>query len=317
MTERASRQKKTQAPLAVVTGAFGFSGRFIAQRFLAQGWRVRTLTNAPWKAQGLGDWTRQVEVHPLAFHDLARLEKSLRGARVLVNTYWVRFRHRAFTFEQAIQNSARLFEAARRAGVPRVVHISITNPDERSPLPYFRGKALVERLLQATGLSYAILRPAVLFGPGDILINNIAWALRRFPFFGLFGEGEYPIRPIFVEDLAALAVRFATASENVILDAVGPEHFTYRTLVQTLGAAIGCSRPLVPMPPRAAWLAVTLLGKMLGDVLLTWEEVQGLMMGLLGSTAPDAGWTRLSHWAREHAETLGQRYAHELKRRLG
>ncbi len=307
---------KDGRPLAVVTGAFGFSGRFIAQELLARGWRVRTLTNSPWKARGLGPWARQVEVHPLAFEDLRGLERSLRGARVLVNTYWVRFDYGPFSFEQAIRNSARLFEAARRAGVPRVVHVSITNPDEDSPFPYFRGKALVERLLQASGLSYAILRPAVLFGPGDILVNNIAWALRRFPLFGLFGDGEYPIRPIYVEDFAAVAVRLAAARENVILDAVGPETFTYRSLVATIGEAIGHPRPLVALPPRLAWWAVALLGKMLGDVLLTWDEVQALMAGLLGSQAPDLGWTRFSHWVREHGDSLGRTYAHELRRRF-
>jgi nucleoside-diphosphate-sugar epimerase len=107
----------------------------------------------------------------------AELEKSLRRVDTLINNYWVRFDHPPqFTFAKAIANSKVLLDAAKRAGVRRVVHVSITNPECKSDLPYFSGKAEVEAYLRSTGMSYSILRPAVLFGKEDILINNIAWA---------------------------------------------------------------------------------------------------------------------------------------------
>jgi NADH dehydrogenase len=199
--------------------------------------------------------------------------------------------------------------------VRRVVHVSITNPDERSPLEYFRGKARLERELIASGLEYAILRPTVLFGAEDILVNNIAWMLRRFPVFGVFGDGSYRLQPIFVGDLAQLAVAAGGARGNQIVNAIGPETFTYRELVATLGAIIGRPRPIVAVPPVFGYLVGKLVGALVRDVVVTREEIEGLMADLLYVDAPPAGTTRLTDWARANADTLGRRYASELARR--
>src|SRR5207245_1741641 len=129
-------------------------------------------------------------------------------------TYWVRFDHNLFTHRQAVDNSRVLFRAARAAGVRRIVHVSITNPDVRSELPYFRGKAEVEAALADCGVSGCVLRPAVLFGKEDVLINNIAWALRHLPVMGVFGDGRYKIQPIYVDDLAAAAAETASGERN-------------------------------------------------------------------------------------------------------
>ncbi len=172
--------------LHVVTGSFGYSGRYITERLVQAGTRVRTLTNSPDREHPFGT---RVEVHPFNFEHPERLARSLEGAQVLYNTYWVRFNHADFRYSQAIDNTRALFSAARRAGVSRVVHVSITNPSEDSPLEYFRGKALLERDLRESGLSHAILRPAVLFGGEDILINNIAWVLRHCTAPGFLDSG--------------------------------------------------------------------------------------------------------------------------------
>ena len=121
---------------------------------------------------------------PFHFDEPHRLRDVLRGVTGLINTYWVRFDHPLFTHEQAVANTKVLFSAAREAGVRRIVHVSITNPDRTSDLPYFRGKAELESALQSSGVSYCILRPTVLFGKEDVLVNNIAWALRHLPVAG-------------------------------------------------------------------------------------------------------------------------------------
>jgi uncharacterized protein YbjT (DUF2867 family) len=300
------------ADVYVVTGAFGYSGKYVTRRLLAAGQRVRTLTNSPERPNPFGT---AVEAHPYSFDRPEELERSLRGARVLVNTYWVRFDHTDFTHAQAVSNTLRLFAAARRAGVGRVVHVSITNPSPESPLPYFRGKAELESALQGSGLSYAILRPTVLFGREDILINNIAWTLRRFPVFGVFGDGRYRLQPIFVDDLARLAVEEAGSAEDVVRDAIGPETFTYRELIKVIGGAIGRRRPVVGLPPGLALAFARLVGQLVGDVVVTPEEVAGLMQNLLVTASPPAGRTALSAWVREHGESLGRRYSSELARR--
>ncbi len=296
----------------VVTGAFGYSGRYIAARLLAAGKRVRTLTNSPERAHPFGT---AVEAHPYNFENPDQLARSLQGAQVLVNTYWVRFDHGDFSHAQAVRNTLTLFEAARRAKVPRIVHVSITNPDAASPLPYFRGKAELEAALRGMGISHAILRPAVLFGPEDILINNIAWMLRRFPVFGLFGDGSYRIQPIFVDDLARLAVDAAGDSANLLIDAIGPETFTYRDLVTTIGSAIGRKRSVVQLPPALGIAFARIVGMMVGDVVITAEEVEGLMQNRLWTASPPAGKTALSKWAFTFRETLGREYSSELARR--
>ena len=298
--------------LAVVTGAFGYTGRYVAERLLAKGARVRTITNSPDRAN---PFEGRVEASPYDFDRPEALAESLRGAAVLVNTYWVRFNHSMFKHADAVENTLTMFKAAKEAGVGRVVHVSITNPSEDSPFEYFAGKARLERALGEVGLPHSILRPAVLFGENDILVNNIAWALRKLPIFGVFGDGEYGIEPIHVEDMADLAVREAEATGNRTIDAVGPEAFTYRELVRTIGEIIGKPRKVVGVPPWLGWLAGKIISLATGDVTITREEIGGLMAGLLATGSPPAGETLLTEWARTHRDTLGVRYASELSRR--
>ena len=298
--------------LHVVTGAFGYSGKYIATRLLAEGCRVRTLTNSMQRSNPFGG---QLEIHPFNFDSPDDLVESLRGADVLYNTYWVRFNHASFKHESAVQNTLILFEAARQAGVKRIVHISITNPSEESPLEYFSGKARLEQALQETGCSYAILRPTVLFGKEDILINNIAWALRHLPVFGVFGDGNYRLQPIYVDDLAALSVEQGKKRENITMDAIGPETLTYRDLATVIAEIVGVKRPILSLPPALAYAAGWTLGRWMGDVMITWPEVKGLMAGLLCTDSPPAGETLLTVWAREHKDSLGVKYASELARR--
>ena len=295
-----------------VTGAFGYSGRYIAQRLLAEGRSVITLTNSLHRRNPFGASVRAV---PFNFDNPAQLIATLREVSVLYNTYWVRFNHRNFTHAAAVKNTETLFRAAQAAGVRRVVHISITNPAETSPLEYFRGKARLERVLRESGLSHAILRPAVLFGKEDILVNNIAWALRHLPVFGVFGDGQYKLQPIYVDDLAQLAVAQGRATRSVTLNAIGPETFTYRELVAAIGRIIGKPRPLVSVSPGVGYAAGWIIGKLVGDVMITREEIKGLMDNLLCVDAPPAGTTKLTDWARERAATLGMHYASELARR--
>ena len=301
----------TQQELHVVTGAFGFSGKFITARLLKRGHRVRTLTNSPHRAN---PFEGKVEAHPFHFDDVSKLADSLRGAEVFYNTYWVRFNRAGYVQSQAVKNTLNMFLAAKEAGVRRVVHVSITNPSEDSHLEYFSSKARLERALIESGLSCAILRPAVIFGKEDVLINNIAWLLRRLPVFGVFGDGHYRIQPIFVDDIAKLAVEQGQERANRIIDAIGPQTFTYRELVREIGAAIGVQRPMMSLPPWLGYLVAVLVGKLVGDVTLTREEIDGLMRDLLYTDSPPAGETRLTDWAREHADALGHHYASELAR---
>ncbi|NWG35855.1 MAG: NAD(P)H-binding protein [Chloroflexi bacterium] len=294
-----------------VTGAFSYSGKYIAKRLLARGEEVITLTNHPNRPD---PFNGRVKAYPLDFNE-AGMTESLRGADVLVNTYWVRFDKGENTQPRAVENTRKLVHAAKAAGVRRIVHISIANPSAESHLPYYWGKAANEQAILESGLSYAILRPTVLVGGGeDILINNIAFLLRHFPVFFIPGDGSYGIQPVHVEDLADLAVEAVYSREDYIIDAVGPDSYTFKELVQLVGETIGAKRLLISVPPRLALLAAQFISLFVRDVVLTPEEVDGLMANLLVSKEPPRGKIMFRDWLKQNRDLVGARYASELKR---
>lgn len=296
----------------MVTGAFGYSGKYIAQHLLDKNKEVRTLTNSFKRRNPFGG---KVKAYPFNFDRPDKLAETLKGVSVLYNTYWVRFNHRSFDHETAVRNSITLFHAAKVAGVERIVHVSITNPSEESNLEYFSGKARIEKALINCGVSYAILRPAVLFGEEDILINNIAWMLRKFPVFPVFGNGSYRLQPIYIHDLAEIAVQQGESRENTILNAIGPETFTYKRFIEKIEEIIGVKRLIISVSPALGYCAGSAISKIVHDVVITREEIEGLMAELLYVDSASTGITKLTDWAKEHADSLGKGYASELARR--
>lgn len=296
-----------------VTGAFSYSGKYITTRLLARNEEVITLTNHPDRPD---PFDGKVKAFPLNFKNEAELVRNLTGVDVLVNTYWIRFDWRDNTQPRAVKNTKILVDAAAKAGVKRIVHISITNPSATSNLPYFWGKASNEKAVIASGMSYAILRPTVLFGGKgeDVLINNIAWILRRFPLFGLPGNGSYRLSPVHVDDLAKLAVEAVYSRENYVWDAVGPDEFTFKEMVEVIGESTNSKKLLIPIPPRLALLAAQFLSLFVKDVMLTPEEVDGLMANLLVSEEAPRCQTSLRDWLKQNTSTVGREYASELIR---
>ena len=256
----------------------------------------------------------RVEVAPLDFSDPDGLRRSMQGAGVFYNTYWIRYAHGRTTFDLAVENTRTLFEAAKSAGVGRIVHFSVTNVSSGSGLPYFRGKAQVEAMLVGLGVPYAIIRPTLVFGVGDLLLNNMAWALRRFPVFPVYGSGDYPVQPVYVEDLAAQAVEAGSQGENSVTDAAGPDTFSFEALLRLLASSIGVRRWFLHTPPRVGLSLTGLVGLLMRDMVLTHDEVVGLMDGLLTSGEPPTGTTKLSDWLAENGDGLRRRYVSELRR---
>jgi NADH dehydrogenase len=301
----------------VVTGAFGYSGAAIARELRAAGHEVRTLTGHP---RG-GPEADGIDTRPLDFTDAGALATDMAGAHTLYCTYWVRFPHGSATRESAVANSKTLFDAAKRAGIERIVYVSILHADTASPYPYFSGKGQVEQHLKASGVPYAIARPAILFGSSadrgvsaSVLLNNIAWLVRHLPVFGIGDGGGYRIRPIHVDDLARLLVELGARQDSVTVDAVGPDAPTFREMVSAIRTATGSRSLLAPvpgwlMPPMAA-----MLGAALRDVVLTKEEYESMKAGLADSDAPATGGESLTEWIARHGDELGRVYANELDR---
>lgn len=293
-----------------MTGAFSYSGRFIAGRLLDRGREIRTLTNHPRLDDPSGE---RIRAYPLDFADSTGLIAAMNGADTLYNTYWVRAPHGSLTHALAVENIRRLVEAARRAGVRRLVHTSIANPTA-STRSYYQGKAAAEEVIRSSGLSYAIVRPTLLFGEGDVLINNIAWLLRRLPIFGIPGNGNYRLQPIHVRDHANVLVTAGGDSANLVLDSAGPETFTFIELVRLIRGTVGARSLVLRVPPALAMLGATVAGRLSRDMVLTQDELDDLMDDILVSHEPPRGTTRLTEWLATNRDAVGRRYASEMDR---
>jgi uncharacterized protein YbjT (DUF2867 family) len=324
-------------PPNMVTGALSYTGGYIARELDSRGEDYRTLARDPGRMNCLCPPDRPWALR-LAFDDPEELTENLRGVETLYNTYWIRFERDEATFGGAIENSKTLIACAKAAGVRRIVHISVSNPSLDSPLPYFRGKALVEEALIESGLSHAIIRPTVVFGHsanalrnpldpqdraillrsgGDILINNIAWLLRRFPLFPVPGNGGCRLQPVFAEDLAKIAVHAAKRDDNLLLDAAGPDTYMFAELVELVAEKVARKRAIVHVSPERMLLLGRLIGRLVNDVLITRDEIDGLMANLLVSHSPPMGETRLSEWLKQNRDMVGRYYRSELKRHWG
>jgi len=294
-----------------VTGAFGYIGKYITKALLGRGGEVRTITTHPNKPSSFG---ATVKAFPYHFDDRDRLAQSLAGVETLYNTYWVRFPFDGQTYESALANTRTLFQCAQRAGVKRIVHISVTRASIHSDLPYYKGKALQESILGESGVPFSIVRPTLVFGKEDILVNNIAWLIRNSPIFPIFGSGLYRVQPVFVEDLAEIAVRQSTHAPGTTLDAIGPETFTFQELVRLIADKIEKDPKFMRVSPSAGIIFGQLLGLFLGDVLLTRNELKGLMDEYLTSDQLPNATTRFSDWLEENKSSVGSRYSSEIAR---
>lgn len=296
----------------VVTGALGYSGKVITEKLLSDNHIVKTITNSLNKPNPFGE---KIQVDPFNFTEPEKLIASLEGFDVLINTYWVRFNHKKFNHSDAVANTKIMFDCAKKAGIKRIIHVSITNPSVDSDLEYFKGKGELEAYLKNLGVNYAIIRPAVLFGKDDILINNIAWMVRHLPVFGVFGKGDYKLQPIYIDDFADIIINQCNNNENVTINAIGPETFSYKGLVKTIMDIIKVKKTIINAHPYIGYLAGKLISSLKKDVTITRKEIKGLMDNLLYVDTEPTGVMKLSDWVKENSLTIGKKYASELSRR--
>jgi uncharacterized protein YbjT (DUF2867 family) len=295
-----------------VTGVFSYSGRFIAEALLARGWEVVALGRR--RPPPVDSLAERVDFYPLLLDDEEGLVAVLSGCEVLFNTYWVRFAHGGATFAEAIERSGRLFQAASAAQVRRIVHLSVSNASADSPFPYFRGKAAVEDALRGADCAYAILRPTLIFGGREeVLVNNIAWLLRRLPLFLLPEGGRCRLQPVSVFDLARIAADLGETDGNVVLDLAGPETFTFADFVAQIKDAVGSHARLLSAPSGFVSTCSALAGFLLRDRLLTRDELGALTDNLLACETATTE-SRFSDWLEANASWLGSDYANELRR---
>jgi len=298
--------------LNVVTGGLSYIGKHITQRLLSQGKQVAILTGHPNRPNPFGN---RVSVTRFNFYNEKELARSLHGATTLYNTYWVRFDYGEVSFSKAIEHTRRLIAAARSVGVRKIVHLSVSNPSSGSPFPNFRGKAITEEMIKQSGLAFTIIRPTLVFGgEEEILVNNIAWLLRRFPIFAIPSPGTYQLQPIIVDEVADLAVTEADTNVNTVLDAGGPEILSFEGLVRLIAQKVGSHPMILRTSPALSIFLLKIVSRIVDDVVLTSDELGALMSNLLVSKDPAIGRTRMGDWLDRAAANLGRRYASEFNR---
>ena len=295
----------------IVTGAFGYIGRYVAAQLLDSGRRVKTITTHIDKPNPFGG---MVKAYAYNFDRPDLLTETLRGAETLYNTYWVRFERRSTTFSQAVKNTERLFLCAAEAGIQRIVHISVTHASKHASLPYYEGKALQEDALKRCGVPYSIIRPTLVFGKEDILVNNIAWLIRKSPVFPIFGDGGYRVQPVYVGDVASIALECGRQDDKSTIDAIGPEDYTFEKFVRLIANAISRNVLFVRTPPALGIYLGQVIGLAIRDVILTKAELEGLMASLLTSDQAPNGKINFSDWLMENKDSIGSSYSSELDR---
>lgn len=295
----------------VVTGSFGYIGKYITKELLESGREVKTITTHPDKPN---PFNGKVKASNYDFDNPEKLTGYLKGCETLYNTYWIRFNYRQFSFEKALENTKVLFNCAKNAGVKKIIHISVTNVSLHDTLPYYHGKALQEEALIKLGVDYTIVRPTLVFGIEDILVNNIAWTIRKFPVAPIFGSGNYKVQPLFVEDLANIAVEASKLKGSQIIDAIGPETFTYAEFLKLIGSELNRNIAYFHTPPSLGIFLGKIIGLFVRDVVLTKDELSGLMLNKLTSDQTPNGKTLFSRWLRNNKNVIGTGYTSELNR---
>ncbi len=304
-----------------LTGVWSYSGQPIAAALLEAGHEVLSLTNRhPPADDPFGGRVRAI---PYGRFSIAKLYQSLQGCKALHSGYWVRhdkapIGHRGpwTSHAQAVDHSAALIEAASIAGVRRLVWTSIANPGLDPDLSYYQGKAEVERLVRESGIPYAILRPACFFGRGDedILIQNVAWAARRLPWFPIPSGPPYWIRPIHVDDFAALVVEAISSDDSWTRDAAGPDRIEFGAFIDLVARLTAGRGRAVRLPLTVCRALYAVASRAFGETILTSDELRGLARNRLDSTRPVIGTTSLIAWLEERAVQVGLRFAREPQR---
>jgi len=306
----------TKTVTAAITGANSYTGRYISKILLAStdtNFKIRNLTNSPNRKHDLGE--KAFETMPLAYHDTSQMAKILEGTDVLFNTYWVRYNdYKGITREQSIQNSKNIVDAAKMAGVKKIVYSSHTQTSLDSPLQYIRGKAEVEQYIRESGLEYGFVKPCCIFGdtPDEsIVINNISYFMRTFPVFPVSGDASsYHLQPVHVRDLAELMVDCATdpAKTSHEVDAVGHK-FTVNELLTTIKDTLGLRRLIVNhVPIDVCYYGTKPIDLIFNDKFIERDDLLLMSSGITCSLEPPTGKRKLTDFLEKYKDTIGRRY---------
>ncbi|MCI4345264.1 MAG: NAD(P)H-binding protein, partial [Thermoplasmata archaeon] len=263
--------------LLLVGGGGGLVGRAVVEEF-AGSYRILSVHrhHVPNEVAGKVEW------FPADLGRTIDWTSLVQGTKVILTLAWYRWESEQ-RFRELRDGLLRLVDAARRADVPRLLHVSVppAPADLEERLPYLRYKREVDAAIEATGLSYRILRPSMLFGHGDRLLGVLLRLIHRYGRLPMFGDGSYHVSPLAARDLAA-ALRLEAEGFSVgTVDAGGPVRYTYHDLTDLLFAALDRRPKYVKLRPQDSARLASLMSR-LGSSLLYAYEVRWLVSDLLG-----------------------------------
>ena len=267
----------TERPLLLlVGGAGGFVGRAVLPE-LDPDFRIRSVHRHP--APNEGPRVEWVRADVSEVKDWTPL---LAGVDVVLNLAWYRWGSES-KFQALHDGLRRLLDASQRSQVRRFLQVSVppAPASVEQGLPYLVYKRRLDAALERSGLSYRIVRPTMLFGPGDVLLSVMFRQMRRYGFFPMFGDGTYHVSPIAVSDLARVLRQESRGADLGVLDLGGPERFAYRELTDRMFELLG-RRPRYWTMSASGARRLTRVLVALGSSLLYPYEVEWLMSDLLG-----------------------------------
>ena len=235
--------------MILVTGATGFVGRHLVGRLLNQKIPVRALVRVLSKAQELKDQGIEVAAGDIA--DAASLDAAMKGCDKVIHLVGIIQEGRGFTFRSVhVDGTRNMLDAAKNAGAGQFIYQSALGSREGAASEYHRTKWEAEKLVRASGIPYTILRPSLIYGPGDLFTVRLAEAIRLSPVLPVIGTGRSKVQPILIDDVATCLVKIVTDERHLhkAYEIGGPEQLNYEEVTKAIAAALGVDRPTVHMP---------------------------------------------------------------------
>jgi NADH dehydrogenase len=252
--------------MILVTGGTGFVGSHLVRRMRADGLSVRALVRHPEKARALTE--AGVDIVPGDISDKDSLQRAAAGVKRVVHLVGIIQEMKGVTFEGVhVEGTRNLLQAAKNAGVRHFLYQSALGTRPAAKSDYHKTKWAAEELVRASGIPFTILRPSLIYGPGDQFTLRLADVIRASPALPIIGSGKSKVQPIYIDDMVDCIVKAVTSDAflNEIYEIGGPDQLTYEEVTRAIAEAMGVKRPAVHIPlffmELAAGVAEAVLSK--------------------------------------------------------
>ncbi len=267
----------------LVTGGTGFVGTHVCRSLIARGFLPRLLVRTGSEGKIPEDVRKACRVTPGDATDREAVEYAVQGTKMIVHLVGIirEFPERDITFERLhVAATRNVVDAARRWEISRFVHMSALGARPGGPTGYFDSKGRAEEVVRRSGLSWTIIRPSVIFGPGDQFLKVLTGVLRKAPFVPVPGDGSYRLQPVFIGDVAK---GFADAAmrpdlEGKIFEAGGPQRLSYNELLDAVAASVGRRARKIHIPLSILRPTVRFMERF-KKFPLTTEQLEMLLAG--------------------------------------